>query len=763
MHFKGISRFALSFILALTVILPSLTVIASEQVSVAEGKGITVVLHKDGKALNIVWNASYIDAEYADIVMSVHGTGDRAVLTDVDVSSGNASVDILGSEYMYSPFYLGRKTSDGYERLTEPVCLSDTQLAGDTFNYPSAHSKKGLDIRLISDSQQLGVCHTVINVELNKLISDDTSSSHTVSIYSKTYYFDDTYVNSLDHKIKVMSDSGINVYLQAVLTPPDEATGKNAKKLYCTSTSENAEYYGLGIDDGGEYLYSAMTFLAGRYSVEDGKFGFAGSYIIGNCVNSNRFTNYSGQMSVKEYTDRYARAFRCAYMALKNTYANAKVYVSVNGCYNTPVRDISPDSMLDYSAKEFLTLFNGNIKQYGDLGWSLAAELYNADIQCTEYWREDKADMHQSTPFVTMKNISVLDSFLSDDELLYNGNKRKITVSSCAFSSGNNTQTEQKKQAAAYALAYYTCESMASVEAFIYSSHVDSENDVCKNSGLYTSKDDSLGMTDEKKEIYRVFESIDTDMSNSVTAPYTSILGISSYTDIIKDHTADQEKRIVLTGLPISNINRPDTVIFDFSDGVCGFYPSDNAKSVTSQGEGKYGQLVCQTYNTDVREYRGVCRMLTDTHLSKTGYVSFDIAVNAPENTEYADVMILMKGVDAVGRSIVFEGVSQIPVTEISTLTYDISDFLALTGNSAQSMKIRIKPHSEKDGGNYSMTLSNVRFLNENASFVPMIISISVCLALLVICIGAYYIFKARRQMRTSPSKTHTLSDEEYI
>ena len=58
--------------------------------------------------------------------MSVHITGDRAVLTDVDVSSGNASVDILGSEYMYSPFYLGRKTSDGYERLTEPVCLSDT-------------------------------------------------------------------------------------------------------------------------------------------------------------------------------------------------------------------------------------------------------------------------------------------------------------------------------------------------------------------------------------------------------------------------------------------------------------------------------------------------------------------------------------------------------------------------------------------------------------------------------------------------------------
>lgn len=763
MHFKGISRFALSFILALTVILSSLTVIASEQLSDAEGKGITVILHKDGKALNVNWNAALIDAECADIVMSVRGSGDRAVLSDVDVSSGNAQIDILSSEYMYSPFYLGKKTSEGYERLTEPVCLSDGNLAGDTFNYPSVHSKKGLDIRLISDAQQLGVCHTVINVELNKLISDDTSSLHTVNLYGKTYYFDDAYVNSLDHKIKVMSDSGVNVYLQAVLTPPDEATGENAKKLYCISTSEDAEYYGIGIDGGGEYLYSAMTFLAGRYSVKDGKYGFAGSYIIGNCVNSNRYANYSGQMSVKEYTDRYAKAFRCAYMALKNTYANAKVYVSVNGCYNTPVRDMSPDSTLDYSAKEFLTLFNSSIKQYGDLGWSLAAELYNADIQCMEFWREDKADMQQSTPFVTMKNISVLDSFLAEDDLLYNGQKRKITVSACAFSSGENTQAEQKKQAAAYALAYYTCESIKGVEAFIYSSHVDSAKAVCKNSGLYTAKDDSLGMTDEKKEIYRVFESIDTDMSNSVTAPYTSILGVSSYTDIINYHTADQERRIVLSGLPISPINHPDTVRFDFSDGVCGFYPSDNAKSVTSQDEGKYGQLVCQTYNTDVREYRGVCRMLSDASLSKTGYVSFDIEVNAPENTEYTDVMILMRGVDAVGRSIVFEGVSQISVKDKASLTYDISDFLALTGNSAQSMKIRIKPHSSKDGGDYSMTLSNVRFLNEKASFAPIIISISVCFALLVVCIGAYYIIKARKRMHDSTHKIRALAEEEYM
>lgn len=755
MRIKGINRIVLSFILMLTVIPFPFTVTASEAISDAEEKEITVVLSEDGAAIDISWDASAISADTVDIIICPPGKNERAVLSNISVSDEAASLPLNDGEYLYSPFYLGISTQNGYERLTSSVCVSDENLGGDDFKYPSFSSKKGLNIGLISDAQQLGVCHTVLPVELNKLICDASSSSHAITHYNKTYHFDSSYVNSLDHKIKVMSDSGVNVYLQIVLTSPDGDTSKNALSLYGADASHKPHFYGIDLDSGGaELLHSAMAFLALRYSVQDGKYGFAGSFIIGNCVNSNRVSNYIGPLNVSEYAVKYAKAFRCAYTALKSVYSNARVYVPVNGCYTVPVRDISPDASLDYTAKDFLCAFNSQLKAQGDLAWSLSAELFNVYVSSAEFWREDGATKGDDTPFVTMKNPCVLEDLLSSDDMLYNGNKRKITVSACAFSSGENTQEEQRKQAAAYALAYYTAEASGSIEAFIYSEHVDSDNSVCKSAGLYTVKDSAVSITDEKKEIYNVFKYIDTDMSSSVTAKYTSVIGISSYDEAINAHSNLQEKRVVLSGIPVQDIKRDNDVVFDFFDGVCGFYPSDNAKSVTSHKDGKYGYLVCETYNVDVREYRGVCRMLNDTDLSESGYVSFDIAVNAPDSAEYVDVMMLIWGSDQIGRSVIYEGTAQIPTYDRSSLTYDISDFLALTGKQAYGMKIQIKPHSSGDGGNYSATLSNVRFLKENASLMPVVIAVTVSAILVLICIALFFIVRYSASNNRKNKKT---------
>ncbi len=726
-----------SVLLLVAVILTSLNITAFANAE-AQGVGMAALLHEDGEKLNITWGQDIAQTPNNVFLMMVSPNGTRSVVCgNIDVSLKKATVDLKNTEYLYSGFYL---CDDSGASLTSCAYVTNPDVLGKHSPYPEVTSKKGLNIRLIADAQQLGVCHTVLDVELNRLISDGSQTAENAVIDEKKYFFDAGYVNSLDHKIKVLSDSGINVYLQIVLTSPQKDISQAASKLYFDARSEEAEYYAVNTSDGGsEYLFASLYFLASRYAVHSDKYGFAGSYIIGNCVNSNRCGNFAGEKNHTDYVNEYANTFRIAYAALKSAYSNSRVYVCINDNFNTPV-DIeqAPDSNLDYAGRDFLQSFNFEILQGGNIDWSLCTEIYNINRLTPCFWNEKEAINDISTPYITMKNIGVLTDMLSKEEFLYNSEKRRVTISSCAFSAGRNTPSEQALQASAYALAYYVSEANGMIDAFIYDSHVDLVSDECANSGLFTRREDSLQLTNEKKEIYNVFQSIDTAASLQITEKYLKILNISSYEEYISTHNAMQEKRVIISNIACQNVDHPSVVSFDFKNGVCGFYPSDNAKSAISETISKKGYLTCETYNSDICEYRGVCRMLSELDLSKAGYITFDINTQAPKNVQYVDVMVRLWGNDITGKTIIYEGVSQISVENTVQLTYNISEFLSSCGNNAKGMKIWIKPHTDRDGGDYTVQLSNVAFLNKNPSYTAFIVAFCIMAVLLCVFLCVY-------------------------
>lgn len=135
--------------------------------------------------------------------------------------------------------------------------------------------------------------------------------------------------------------------------------------------------------------------------------------------------------------------------------------------------------------------------------------------------------------------------------------------------------------------------------------------------------------------------------------------------------------------------------------------------------------------------------MLHDIPLDGAGYIKFDITPECPDGVETVDVMCRLWGRDENGKSVVYEGVSQIPSEGCTTLSYYIKDFVSLTKENTDGMKIWIRPHSDKDGGEYNMCISNVSFLSSSFSFKIILTVLLVILAIGAVAFAVYFfVFK---------------------
>lgn len=163
-----------------------------------------------------------------------------------------------------------------------------------------------------------------------------------------------------------------------------------------------------------------MAFLAGRYTSPNGENGFAGSYIIGYEINSNRYYNNMGEQEIESYTDSYVTLLRAADVAVRSVYSNARLYVSLGRNFNQPsVNDKTGVNIrLDYSARSVLDMI---AEKAGDIPWNVAFNPYASDYSLTEIWSDENAKTDFDTPYITMANIQVLCDYLKQSILLYRG------------------------------------------------------------------------------------------------------------------------------------------------------------------------------------------------------------------------------------------------------------------------------------------------------------------------------------------------------
>lgn len=764
-----------------------------------QGNAITSVsISKNKDAINIFATLSdtYVKdnrgkSVYLFELMPEQSDNDLASLSPIAETKVAASpsfslpYDAADKARLLSRYVLASVNADGvYSALTDPQYISNPEIvAPNTFSFPIAASKKGLEVQLLSDSQMLGTSYAVINISIDSLLLGESSADSVSFIFDgKTYYVSRARLESLDHRIKVLSDSGTIVYLNIILGAPNAATPEKLKVLYYPEALEgtpSASLCAVNTENADAVLYysALLNFLATRYTDPSGQYGFAGGWIIGYEVNSNRNYNYMGPRALADYAASYAKALRIADTMLRSVYSNGRVYVSVGNNFNAASSELNfaGDETLDYPARLFLERLNEILSVSGDIPWNLSINPYPSDPANTSYWTDTNTLGSLDTPFVTMNNISVITDFMSQESFLYAGAKRRVLVGSFGVS-GEAVTSSEALQAAAFAYAYYTVASNDDIEALVWHRHVDSADESGLKLGLWASAEGESLVPSQSKSIYDIFKYIDTnrygskEQSLEKTSFALKLIGAASWSDLIPGFDIDKAvTRSLHEVYPVisSNIESKykESILFDFSSGdLYGFYPSDNAEYIELRTDSSVNNditgepaaisrgssvLYSKLSASSPFEYMGISKRFdTPLDISKTGYISLHVKSEMPEDVSSVSIMIRLLGrSQQTGRMIVYEAESQIKAGEWSEVTFGLADYAA-TVPSVDVLKVWIKPNDNKlHEGDMSLSVQNV-VLYSASGFNILSLVLWAVLIVVIAAVAAFFGLVIRNQIR---------------
>lgn len=388
-------------------------------------------------------------------------------------------------------------------------------------------SKKGLQVQMIDDALALGVHHAAINVSLAQLVAPNASPDNpALTFQGQRFEFNKQIVQSLDSRIDPLLQHGITVYLillayntgnpdlaRAFIHPKFNAASKAPISAFKTSDAEGAKYF-----------QATATFLAQRYATKNSP---PLHFIVGNEVNSHWFWYNMGEATMEEVVANYERAVRLCFDAVHSVSSTSRVYLSLDHHWNSSVTPKEP--LKSFGARPFLEAFTKLAKRNGDFEWHLAFHPYPENLFEARTWNDHEATMNLSSPKITFKNIELLNNFMKNPEMAFNGKPRRIILSEQGFHTTNSPDGELI-QAAAFAYAYQKVDQLDGIDAFILHRHVDHLKEGGLNLGLWTC--DKNSKPTKKKVIYDVFRLADTAEWQEAFKFALPIIGVEAWDGI---------------------------------------------------------------------------------------------------------------------------------------------------------------------------------------------------------------------------------------
>jgi hypothetical protein len=415
--------------------------------------------------------------------------------------------------------------------LAAAVAHAETIPSRYTEPYPSAASKKGLQVEIVEDALALGVKHAALNLNLSQLI-DLTGNTNNPSWASdgRTYWFKRSYVEQMDKLIQPLSERGIlvNLILLVYQSSDAEVNRLMLHPLYSTNAPNHLGAFNTVTDDGRRWFIATMEFITERWSRPDRKFGRVVGYIMGNEVNSHWWWSNMGRVTMQDFADDYLRTVRLAQSAIRKQCSWGRVYLSLEHHWN--MRYGAGDDQQSFPGRAFLDYFAQRAKESGDFDWHLAFHPYPENLFEPRFWNDKTATTNASTPRITFKNLEMLTAYMRTPEMLYDGQPRRIILSEQGFHTPKGPDGEAL-QAAAYCYAYKKVERLDGIDAFILHRHVDHPHEGGLLLGLRRMQPED-GDPHPKKKIYECFRLADTEDWENAFEFALPITGLKDWTDL---------------------------------------------------------------------------------------------------------------------------------------------------------------------------------------------------------------------------------------
>jgi hypothetical protein len=502
-------------------------------------------IHIEGTVSNISGSYYLAEVEAHEYGFSQYSYSNLTPLTLVN-GSFQLSLDRFKAksdhsyDRLYSRWAVVSATGGGnYElasALTWPTDIS--YIAINNLSEDKARSVKGLDgltpttLYNFSDLTDLDISSMKINLLLNGVFSLNASNL-THQFNGKTYHINEGFVSNLDQRIKICSDNDIKVAF-VLLIPIN--IGNDSLKAIFVHPDANQGLYSMGnvaTELGVEHYTAMVDFLTKRYSRPDGLYGRVDQWIIHNEVDAHTSWTHAGQKPSPLYTEIYNRSMRMVYLTARKYDPTAKVFASFTKHWNS-----KPVSDQNFKSKEILDVLLQLSKKDGDYEWGIAWHSYPTNLFNPLVWNDppSKTQFNFNTPEITPRNLEMIDAFVRQKEVLYNGKKvRTILLSENGFSSNTATNANANETTQAAALAYFwkkTNGRLDAIENIQLHRWVDNENEGGLLFGLWSVVPGTFDTFDEKKEGWFVWNAAGTAQEDSVFEPYKSVIGINDWSEI---------------------------------------------------------------------------------------------------------------------------------------------------------------------------------------------------------------------------------------
>lgn len=645
-----------------------------------------------------------------------------ALITDTAVTDDfSFSIDLMDLERsrLYSKFVAAIKHLDGsYTLLDRAKYITNPEVvAKNDYPFPTTESKKGLQVQMVGDAEDLGISHAALNISYNEaLYLDGNVDPDNTLVYEyegKNYYFNKNWIQTNDNDIKSLSDNNVTISLILLMYRDLNPETPNAHLIHPDAGTSGIVYAFNTTNKLGLEYYKVIThFLAERYTREDEKYGRAVNYIVGNEVDDSEAWYNMGRKRIDEFVEDYARTVRITDAIVKSNYKNGRVYISLTHDWD---HGLPPNSEMRFDGRAIVDRLNAEIQEHGNISWNIAYHPYPENIFDPKVWNAPNSSDRFDTDKITFKNLNVLVDYMKQPKYLYQGEPRRIILSEQGFHSGDNSLENQKIQAAAYAYAYYRVDFLNGIDSFILHRHVDHAGESGLNLGLWThTADTSLAqnLPYEHKYVYDVFKYIDTARSLEVSDFAKEIIGIQDWDEIAPGFDASKLNRRTIPELaPAEAINPVKltgvNVLSDFEKGTDGWESAEYVSNVEVDSDEKLvgNQSLKAAVMWSLRsekEYKGISKVFdTPIDFTEKPYLFFGIK---PVGTQGIATFTIRAKIYS-GNDVI-EGTAVIKPDEWSNIAFNLSNWAKK--DKVSRIKIWIKPTLQNSWSNGYFNVDNI-------------------------------------------------------
>lgn len=379
------------------------------------------------------------------------------------------------------------------------------------------------------DMDKLGITSVTLNILLNHLLFTTPGEGRTPYTYAgRTWYVNEGVLAGYDRYMTIAARKKLMVSAIILLPQEREAAAGSWIKV---AGHPHAEPVGLYVmpnfttQEGVQAYAAAMNLIAERYSRPDGKYGRVHHWIMHNEINSGFYWTNAGDKTDLTYLDLYQKSMRVAWLLAGQYDAHAKPLISLEHGWTLK---LDPRAYAGRALLEYLVQFS---RKEGDFPWGIAYHPYAEDLRNPRTWEDPGATFDLNAPFITFKNMEVMDAWARLPRVAYQGQPREIQLTEQGLNSPDYSEKTLAEQAAGMAYAWKKIESLPTVTAFQYHLWADDRSEGGLRLGLRKFRDDAgdpLGI----KPIWHLYQAIGTPEWEKASAFALPILGIKSWEEV---------------------------------------------------------------------------------------------------------------------------------------------------------------------------------------------------------------------------------------